>query len=180
MAAQYPAQIPSFTGEVGGAGSPLDNPSLPVWAQHASDEIVAVASELGVDVSGGFATVAGRLAAQSQIAPFDRGGALTVSGGVRRLRFPVKATILGVQAAVNTAPTGAALIVDVNIDGTTAFTTQTDRPQIAAGAFDSGAEKVPAVTAIPAGSYLTVDVDQIGATVAGSDLTVVVRWVPSA
>lgn len=202
MPAQYPAAIPSFTGEVGGAGTPLDNPSLPVWATHASDEVVALATELGVtpsgaattvaarldaldtelgtDPSGAFATVKARLDAASQLLPFDRAGALTVSAGVRRFRFPVKATILGVQAAINTAPTGAAVIVDVNINGVTAYTTQANRPTIAAAAFDSGAETVPDVTAIAAGQYLTVDVDQIGATVAGSDLTIVVRWAPAA
>lgn len=179
MAARYPAQLPSFTGQIGGAASPLDNPSLPVWATNASDEVVAIATELGVDPSDAFTTVKARLDAMAQLLPFDRAGALTVAPGVRRFRFPLKATILGVQAAVNTAPAGAAVVVDVNINGTTAYTTQTNRPTIAAGAFDSGAQTVPDVTAIAAGQYLTVDVDQIGSTTAGSDLTVVVRWAPA-
>lgn len=178
MPASYPAQVPSFAGEVGAAGDPLDSPSMPAWAQHVSDEVVALATELGVEASGAFTTVVARLAALSQIEAFDRSGVLTVSPGVRRFRFPVKATILGVSAAINTAPEGAAAIADVNINGTTAFTTQANRPTIAAGAFDS-AEVVPDVTAVAAGQYLTVDVDQIGSTVAGSDLVVVVRWAPA-
>lgn len=223
MAAQYPAQLPAFTGEVGAASDPLDNPSMPVWAQHVSDEVVAVATELGVtpsgssstvkarldaldtelgaepsgvfttvearfdaldaelgtDPSGGFTTVKARLDAASQLLPFDRAGALTVSAGVRRFRFPVKATIVGVSAAINTAPVGAAVIADVNINGATAFTTQANRPTIADGANDSGAETTPDVTAVAAGDYVTVDVDQVGSTTAGSDLTVVVRWAPA-
>lgn len=177
MPASYPAALPSFAGQVGTALQPLDAPSLPVWANHASEEIVALATELGVDPSGPlFTSVAARLAALYELTPFDRMGVLTVEAGVRRVRFPVAAKILGVQAAINTAPTGAVVLVDVNISGTTAFTTQANRPTIAAAAFDSGAEKVPDITEIPAGGYLTVDVDQIGSTVAGSDLTVVVRW----
>jgi hypothetical protein len=74
---------------------------------------------------------------------------------------------------VGTAPTGAAILVDVNKNGTTIFTTQGNRPSIAAGGNASSAA-VPDVTSLAAGDFLTVDVDQIGSTVAGSDLTVIV------
>jgi hypothetical protein len=40
-------------------------------------------------------------------------------------------TVTGVRASVDTAPTGATLIVDVNLAGTTIFTTQASRPAIA-------------------------------------------------
>jgi hypothetical protein len=32
------------------------------------------------------------------------------------------------------------------------------------------------VTAVASGDYLTVDIDQIGSTVAGSDLNVIIRF----
>lgn len=179
MAAQYPQAVPDFTGQIGAPGAASDNPPRTVFYAHLADEVVGIATELGVEVSGAFATVAARLAAQAQLATFDRVGVVAVGAGVRRLRFPVAATILGVSAAINEAPTGAALIADVHLSGESVFTTQADRPSIAAGAFDSGAESVPDITAVPAGGYLTVDVDQVGATTAGSDLVVVVRWLPA-
>jgi hypothetical protein len=43
-------------------------------------------------------------------------------------------TVTGVRASVGTAPTGATLIVDVNLAGTTIFTTQASRPAIAISA----------------------------------------------
>lgn len=80
-------------------------------------------------------------------------------------------TFASVRATAVTAPTGATLIVDVNKDGTTIFTTQASRPTIA---ISGNTNKVtnPDVTTIADGSYLTVNVDQVGSTVAGSDLTV--------
>lgn len=105
---------------------------------------------------------------------FTRNGALAVLAGTTRFRVPVNCTILGVAATVGGAPTGASLIVDVNKNGTTLFTNQANRPTIAAGANASG-DTVPDITALVAGDYLTIDTDQVGSTVAGSDLVVVVR-----
>jgi len=87
------------------------------------------------------------------------------------LLAPCSLTITKVKLVVKTAPTGAAIIVDINKNGTTIFTTQGNRPQIAAGATtgDSGA---PDVTALAEGDKLTIDIDQIGSTIAGADLTV--------
>lgn len=110
------------------------------------------------------------------LAVFSRDGALTVGTGVSRFRFPFAVTILGVSAAVGTAPTGSSIIIDVNKNGVTIFTTQANRPEIPIGANDSGIEDVPNVTAVVAGEYLTIDRDQIGSTIAGSDLTVFVRY----
>jgi hypothetical protein len=84
---------------------------------------------------------------------------------------PCTLTIVKVKAVVKTAPTGAALIVDVNKNGTTIFTTQENRPQIAAGA-TSGDSGTPDVTSLVEGDKLTVDIDAIGSSVAGADLTV--------
>jgi hypothetical protein len=84
---------------------------------------------------------------------------------------PCTLTITKVKVVVKTAPTGAALIVDVNKNGTTIFTTQGNRPTIAIGdtTADSG---TPDVTALAETDKLTIDIDQIGSTVAGADLTV--------
>jgi hypothetical protein len=110
---------------------------------------------------------------------FAQTGVLSVFTGAIRYRFPFAATILGITSAVNTAPTGASLICDVNKNGTTVFTTQGNRPTIAASGTASHtgtSEAVPDVTAIAAGDYLTVDIDQVGSTVAGSNLSVFIRY----
>jgi hypothetical protein len=80
-------------------------------------------------------------------------------------------TIQNVYIRVGTAPTGAAILVDVNKNGTTIFTTQANRPTIAISGTTSGKVTNMDVTTLADGDYLTFDIDQIGSTIAGSDLT---------
>lgn len=114
------------------------------------------------------------LAAAHTLVTFDQPGILAVATGKGRVRLPAAATIVSVAATVNTAPTGASIKVDVNKNGTTVFTTQANRPDIAAAGFAS-ADAIPDVTALAAGDYISVDIDQIGSTVTGSDLSVIVE-----
>ena len=105
---------------------------------------------------------------------FSITGAVAVATGKSRIYLEGAYVVETVRAAVNTAPAGAALVVDVNKNGTTIYTDQSDRPSIAAGT-NSATGNDPAVTTLAAGDYLTVDVDQVGSTAAGADLTVTVR-----
>jgi len=100
-------------------------------------------------------------------------GTLVVAAGTLRIYNQTgrTLTISEVFLAVGTAPVGSAIIVDVHKDGTTLFTTQANRPQIADGT-NSGNSTTIDVTSWADGAYLTADVDQIGSGTAGSDLTV--------
>lgn len=125
-------------------------------------------------IQGSFG-IQGTTSINDYIAVFSRSGDATITAGTMRWRFPVAATIVGASAAIGTAPTGSSLIIDVNKNGTTIYTTQGNRPTISAGT-NSASETSPNVTSMAIGDYLTVDIDQIGSTVAGSDLTVFVRY----
>ena len=103
---------------------------------------------------------------------FFKTGTLTTTTGTQRLPIDGTYTIVGTRLMVGTAPTGSSLIVDVNKNGTTIYTTQGNRPSIAASANAGGPGTAPDVTSLVAGDYLTVDIDQVGSSVAGSDLTV--------
>lgn len=102
-------------------------------------------------------------------------GTLTVFAGTKRWYVPANITITAVRASVGTAPTGASAIFDVNKNGTTIFTTQSNRPTIAAGTQTDLADAID-VTTFSAGDYLTVDIDQIGSGTAGADATVQISW----
>jgi hypothetical protein len=106
---------------------------------------------------------------------FSYTGTLAVTTGTHRWTAAYDLTIVDARAVVNTQPTGATVIVDVNKNGTTIFTTQANRPTIAVSTNDSGLA-VPDVTSYTAGDYIQVDIDQIGSTIAGADLTVMVRF----
>jgi len=77
-------------------------------------------------------------------------------------------TISKVKIYSASAPTGDSLIVDVNKNGTTIFTTQGNRPEIAIDGHsdDSG---TPDVTSLSEGDKLSFDIDQVGSTVAGGN-----------
>lgn len=112
-----------------------------------------------------------------QTLAYSDAGTLSTLVGTMRLYNDTTATwtILSVRASAGTAPTGASIIVDVNKNGTTIFTTQANRPTIAASANTSGKVTNMDVTTVAAGDYITVDIDQVGSTVAGSDLVIQVE-----
>ena|SRR5215217_6366150 len=122
----------------------------------------------------GSLTIDGVLAVPIEAYTFCVTGAVAVATGRSRIYLEGDYVVETVRAAVNTPPTGAALLVDVNKNGTTIYADQSKRPSIAAGA-NSAVGNNPDVTTLAAGDYLTVDVDQVGSTVAGADLTVTVR-----
>ena len=113
--------------------------------------------------------------AVAQPLAFSKTGTLEVTTGVSKFPALFDMTLIGVRAAVGTAPTGADLIVDVNLNGTTVYTTQGNRPTISDGS-TSSTETVPDVTAVSAGDLLSVDIDQIGSSTAGSDLVVAIEF----
>jgi hypothetical protein len=156
----------------GGGGSGVKTSALPAGGTLDGTELVPMVQG-GVTEKTTSREIA-NLAAWENCA-FSHSGALTVKVGASR--YPIKGgtwEVVSVAAMVNTAPTGASVIVDVNKNGSTIFTTQANRPTVAASS-TSATVGAFAATTLTDGDYLTVDVDQIGSTVAGSDLTVVVR-----
>ena len=86
-------------------------------------------------------------------------------------------TFIEAEMLVKTAPTGASLIVDVNLNGLSLWnTTPANRPTIPAGS-GYGVSGAPDFTAGADNDVLTMDVDQVGSTIAGSDLTVLLWYV---
>ena len=111
---------------------------------------------------------------------FEKAGAATVAAVGNRwynaLDVPVE--VLGVTVRAATAPTGAALVADVKINGTSVFAAAGDRAQTAASQ-SAGVETAPTKTGdnilVHPGQYLTAEFTQVGSTVAGSDAVIEVR-----
>ena len=102
-------------------------------------------------------------------------GALMTGQKVIRFLAPFAVTLTKMRLVINTGPTGANLIVDIHTGtgaGTTIFTTQGNRPTITDGSL-TGVSVAPDVTAIAEAVEFSVYVDQIGSTIAGSDLTII-------
>jgi hypothetical protein len=104
------------------------------------------------------------------------GALVAATTGVQRLYFPENAYIQSVQIAADTPGTGTGTnTIDIHKDGVTIFTTQGNRPTLAAAA-NLSALAGPDVRTIAAGSYLTVDVDAVTATTPAEDVTIFVRF----
>lgn len=118
----------------------------------------------------------GRTEVQKRGISFYIDGALTVDTNLVMFIVPVglSLTIASTTIRVLTAPTGATFIVDVHKNGVTVYTTQGNRPTIPATEFVN-TSAAPDITALTAGDYITIDVDQIGSTIAGSDLAVTIN-----
>ena len=79
---------------------------------------------------------------------------------------PIAGTIGTIYAKVGTAPTGADLNIDINKNATSIFTTD-----LTIAATATTGNVAPATSAVAVGDVFTLDIDQVGSTVAGgSDL----------
>jgi len=106
------------------------------------------------------------------IACSDEASALTAGTAKATFRMPYAMTLSSVRLSVGTAPTGSVIIVDVKASGTTVFST---KPQIAMSAKTSVGGAVPGVVSTASladDAEITINLDQIGSTVAGAGLKV--------
>lgn len=104
----------------------------------------------------------------------DDRNVLTAGNGDARFynRLGRDLIIVGAWVSVGVQPTGAAILVDVNVNGTTIYSTQANRPTVAISTNGGGISATPDTTAFAVGDYFTVDIDQIGSTIAGGRMTV--------
>jgi hypothetical protein len=109
---------------------------------------------------------------------FSDQGTLVVATGAFRWYNDTGHTLVfrSIRASVTTVPTGATIIIDVNVNGTTIFSNQANRPTIP---ISGNTNKTVgfSTSSIADGSYVTVDIDQIGSTIEGSDLTVQIFFI---
>ena len=106
------------------------------------------------------------------IACSDETTDLTTGTAKVTFRMPNAFTLSEVRASVTTAPTGATLTVDINESGTTILSTKLT---IDAGEKTSTTAATAAVISdanLADDAEITIDIDQVGSTVAGAGLKV--------
>jgi hypothetical protein len=123
--------------------------------------------------------VATTMAVVLQIACSDETTDLTTGTGKVVFRMPHAMTLTEVRASVNTAPTGAVLIVDINEAGSTVLSTPLTMD---AGQKSTGSAAQTGITittaavisdaALADNAEMRIDIDQVGASVAGKGLVV--------
>ena len=123
--------------------------------------------------SGTLATTTQALTECIPIAVSDETTALTTGTAKVTFRMPFAMTLTAVRASVTTAPTGANLIVDINDSGTSIMTT--NKLSIDAAELTSTTATTAAGitdSALADDAQITIDIDQVGSTVAGAGLKV--------
>lgn len=105
---------------------------------------------------------------------FTAPGTLTSYSGKARWFSPADFEITAITVGCGTAPVGQPIVVDINLNGASIFTDQANRPRILEGNFFATGV-APNNRFVDQNEYLTVDIDQVGSTFAGSDLVVVIQ-----
>ena len=143
---------------------------------NASDTTLARSSAGNLSIEGNLIYRAGGSFVgtpfEYSAAASDEATALTAGTSKLTFRMPCAMTITSVRASVGTAPTGSTLIVDINQNGTSILSTELS---IDATEKTSTTAATPAVisdTALADDAEVTIDIDQIGSTVAGAGLKV--------
>lgn len=107
---------------------------------------------------------------------FSYAGNLQVTTGTFRIYndFGISFTISKVRASVGVAPLGQSAIIDVLVNGTNSLFSDTAHKPTIAAAGNTAVVTPDAVTTFANGDYLTVNINQIGTTNPGADLSVTV------
>jgi len=105
-------------------------------------------------------------------------GAVAVATNPKWKRLRRTAVLGTTFLAASTGPTGQALIVDVQKNGTKIYTTTGNRPSIIAGGTIGNSTVAPDTKYIGTTDVMAVEVMQVGSGVAGSDLVVEQRYMP--
>ena len=130
------------------------------------------------DASGTIALVAD-ITKEIGVACSDEVTDLAVLSGAASFRMPYAMSVTELRASVNTAPTGATIIVDINEGGTSIMTTT----KLSIDATEKTSTSAAAAAVITDSTLaddaeITIDIDQVGSSVKGKGLKVWIIGTP--
>jgi hypothetical protein len=149
---------------VGLVGGPLPH-SAKAWKNDPDTGVAPMGTDTPVDAAGLF-DLENRVSDSIDASLEEHGAPLayTVSGalGVGPRSIPIPITRSGkLTAGIGASPLAGRVVADINLNGTSIFSDQGNRPTIMAGETTSGVT-VPDVQDVVAGDVLTVDIDEVG------------------
>lgn len=132
---------------------------------------VLVAPALGVPASGDLANCDGYREAIG-IAASDETTALVVADDAATFRMPYGFTLTDVRATVTTAPTGAAITIDIEESGTTVLSTLLTIDATEKTSTTAATPPVISDSALADDAEISINIDVIGSSVAGAGLKI--------
>lgn len=106
------------------------------------------------------------------IACSDETTALTTGTAKVTFRMPFAMTLTAVRASVTTAPTGSTIIVDINEGGVSILSTKLSIDATEKTSTTAASAAVISDTDLADDAEITIDIDQVGSTIAGAGLKV--------
>lgn len=106
------------------------------------------------------------------IAAGDETTAITAGNGKVTFRMPYAFTLTAIKASVTTAPTGSTIIIDVNEAGVTILSTKLSIDATEKTSATAASAAVISDANLAADAEMTIDFDQVGATIAGAGVKV--------
>ena len=106
------------------------------------------------------------------VAASDETTDLTTGTAKSTFRMPYAFTLSSVRASVTTAPTGSTIIVNIKESGTTILSSRITIDPTEKTSVTAAAQPVISDTALADDAEITVDIDQVGSTAAGTGLKI--------
>lgn len=138
------------------------------WRFWVQDEDIVVAW-----TGSAWLAVTGNPIEHITIALGDETTALTAGTAKVTLRMPYAFTLTAVRSSVTTAPTGSTLVVDINENGSSILSTKLSIDASEKTSTTAATAAVISDTSLADDAEITIDIDQIGSTIAGAGLKVV-------
>jgi hypothetical protein len=113
------------------------------------------------------------------VAVSDETTPLTTGGDKITFRMPFAFTLVAVRASVTTAPTGSAIQVDINEGGASILSTKLTIDATTKTSTTAGTPAVISDASLADDAEITIDIDQVGSTIAGAGLKVYLIGVPA-
>jgi|DEB0MinimDraft_10_1074344.scaffolds.fasta_scaffold32332_2 hypothetical protein len=136
------------------------------------DTLNELAAALGDDAN--FATtVTNSLANITNVVALTHTGELSAYTGTKRWYAPKNITISKIKARVDTAPTGAGIVIQVN---RTSSGVTTNQQLTVADGTTLISDTSPTISSMSEDDFLTIDIVSVGSTVAGENLTVEITY----
>ena len=144
----------------------FDNRKIRIAAAPTSINLGLISAPSGGGGEGG------TNATEIMVAASDETTDLTTGLAKVTFRMPHAMTLTGVRANVNTAPTDATINVDINQNGTSILSTVITIDATEKTSTTAAAQAVISTASLTDDAEITIDIDQVGSTIAGKGLKV--------
>jgi hypothetical protein len=152
-----------------------DNDTSVMTSAGLQTELTAYATDSVSFQSKDLTHASNTLPAEWGVAASDEITAITTGTGKITFRMPFAMTVTEVRASVTTAPTGSTIIIDINEGGVSILSTKLSIDASEKTSTSAASAAVISDSALADDAEMTVDFDQVGSTIAGAGVKILLK-----